>query len=357
MTQFARNRAGLDRSKNGDNHMSDPILAPGPRLEPIASPTGRPVPVTLLTGFLGAGKTTLVNRILNGGHGLRVGVLVNDFGAVNIDAALIAAVEENTVSLSNGCVCCEVRDDLVDSLEELLLGDRSIEYVILEASGIADPEAVVMTFLQPRYDQLLRLDSITCVVDAEALFVGNDVRTLAELKLRQIGFADLVILNKVDLVETGHVDAARAWIDAHFNRVRVIEAIGCDVPYEILLSVGRFDPSVLGDVGAVGDAHDAPHFDTWRYTSDQPLHERELRDVIRRFPESVYRCKGFVQLAVTPDECTLVQAVGRRATFTSIGPWKGAPVGADLVIIGAERGLETDDLRQQLDRCHAPAAT
>jgi len=337
--------------------MSDPILAPAPRRDPIVSPTGRPVPVTLLTGFLGAGKTTLVNRILHGDHGLRVGVLVNDFGAVNIDAALIAAVEENTISLSNGCVCCEVRDDLVDSLEELLLGDRSIEYVILEASGIADPEAVVMTFLQPRYEQLLRLDSITCVVDAEALFVGNDVRTLTELKLRQIGFADLVILNKVDLVEAGHVDAARAWIDAHFNRVRVIEAVGCEVPYEILLSVGRFDPSVIGDVGTVGDAHTAPHFDTWRYTSDQPLHERELQEAIRRFPESVYRCKGFVQLVERPDECTLVQAVGRRATFTSMGRWAASPVGADLVFIGAERGLETDDLQRQLDSCHMPTAT
>ena len=106
----------------------DPVLAPAPRTEAIYIEGREPVPVTLLTGFLGSGKTTLLNRILNGQHGLRVGVLVNDFGAINIDAELVEGVEENTISLTNGCVCCEIRDDLVNSLEQLLTRVEAIDY-------------------------------------------------------------------------------------------------------------------------------------------------------------------------------------------------------------------------------------
>ena len=150
-----------------------PILAPAPRTEPIVIPGRDPVPVTLLIGFLGAGKTTLLNRMLNGGHGLKVGVLVNDFGAINIDAELIEGVEKNMISLTNGCVCCEIRDDLVNSLEQLLMRVDEIDYVILEASGVADPDGIVMTFLAQKYEKLLRLDSITCIVDAEAIKEAN----------------------------------------------------------------------------------------------------------------------------------------------------------------------------------------
>ena len=109
--------------------------------------SGGSIPLTILTGFLGAGKTTLLNHILTDDHGMRVGVLVNDFGSINVDAELVVDVEDGMVSLANGCVCCQIRDDLVQSVAELIDRDEPVEYIILEASGVADPAGIYMTFL------------------------------------------------------------------------------------------------------------------------------------------------------------------------------------------------------------------
>ncbi len=120
-------------------------------------------PLTILTGFLGAGKTTLLNRLLNGDHGLRVAVLVNDFGAINIDAELVVGVAGDVISLANGCICCSLRDDLVQVVLEMMERPERPEYVILEASGVADPAGITLAFHTPRLRDRIRLDSVTCV--------------------------------------------------------------------------------------------------------------------------------------------------------------------------------------------------
>ena len=176
-----------------------------------------PDPVTVLTGFLGAGKTTLLNLILSGGHGQAIGVLVNDFGTINIDERLIVGMDDQTISLANGCVCCQIDTELVDAVATLIARPERLEYIVLEASGVADPMGIAMTLGNDRVSDQVRLDAIVSVVDVEQVF---DLPELLDLKLRQVGFSDIVLLNKVDLVAPDQLQQVHDWIDERIPRVR-----------------------------------------------------------------------------------------------------------------------------------------
>ncbi len=313
------------------------------------------VPLTILTGFLGAGKTTLLNHILTGDHGLKVGILVNDFGSINVDAELVVDVEDGMISLANGCVCCEIRDDLVESVAELLERAEPVEYIILEASGVADPASIYMTFVDSSYRDMIRLDSVTCVVDTDQIFTDDD-DDLLKLKLQQIGFADLVIMNKVDLAGVEASAEVKRWIDAHFNRVRIVPAVNCSVPLEILLSVGRFDVSKIMDQPS--HDHDHTHrslFQTWNNTWDTPFSRRSLERMIKReLPSNVYRCKGFVGLVNDPDHRYVLQVVGRRVELTRDRPWGNDRSQTRLVAIAHGSTLNGTHLTELFNSCLAP---
>ena len=200
----------------------------------IASDVQRAVPVTIVTGFLSVGKSTLVNRILNEDHGLRAAVLVNDFNEINIDAELVVGAESNIIALANGCVCCQVRDDLVQALRDLLARFQPLEYILLEVS-VAERFGVSLTFLDPSLRDRIRLESVACVVDADQVFLYPEYPDLQQLMLREIGFSDVVILSNVDLLEHAEVETVKAWINIHVDGVPIVEASYCDVPYEMLL--------------------------------------------------------------------------------------------------------------------------
>lgn len=313
------------------------------------------IPVTIITGFLGAGKTTLLNRILNGDHGLRVAVLVNDFGAINIDTELIVGVEDNAISLANGCVCCQIRDDLMKTVEEVISRPENPEYILLEASGVADPSGIAMTFASPVFRDRIRLDSIISIVDSEQIFAYPEYPGLQELKLRQIGFSDMVILNKVDLVDEEQLLNVKDWINSRMLRIRMVEAVQCDVPLEILLALGRFDPQRLleADNGQHHEPTDHGHtFSTWSFETDQPISLDALTEMVKkRLPGNIYRCKGMVYAAEAPERRAVLQVVGRRADVALFDDWGERKPCTQIVAIGAYGSIEPEVLKAQFDAC------
>jgi G3E family GTPase len=323
------------------------------------------VPITILTGFLGAGKTTLLNRILTGNHGLRVGVLVNDFGSINIDAELVVGVDGNMMTLSNGCVCCQIRDDLIEAVVALLARPESIEYILLEASGVADPAGIFATFSDANLRDRIRLDSVICVVDADQVFAHPEYPPLMELKLQQVGFSDMLILNKVDLAGPEQVAKVRTWLDEHFNRLRIVATNYCEVPYEVLLGVGRFDPARTGlnaraversctDPACHDDNHAHDHsevFSTWCYETDQPLVLDRLREKLRKLPGSIYRAKGFIYSTDAPHRRAVLHVVGRRVDVSLQDEWGQRAPRTQIVAIGAVGSIDASLLEETFASC------
>jgi G3E family GTPase len=317
-----------------------------------------PVPLTILTGFLGAGKTTLLNRLLASDHGLRIGVLVNDFGSVDIDAELIVGVEDDLMSLTNGCVCCEIRDDLMEALERVLSAPEPPDYLILEASGVADPASIYSTFANSTHRDRLRLDSVTCVVDADQMceYVERGPEVLAHV-IRQIGFADLVLLNKVEMVGPERVAWLRSRMDQMMHRLRVVETTYCDVPWEVLLST---DTSVMRLIEPLDDDHEhevdhGVEFDRWTFESAEPVSLISLKEMVRRrLPGEVYRLKGFVYAADDPDHRYVVHTVGRRSEILRYDSWGDRAPSTKLVAIGAAGELDEHWLANALTACTRP---
>lgn len=318
-----------------------------PSTRPEQKPAVR-IPVTVIGGYLGAGKTTLLNAMLRDAGGRRLAVLVNDFGSINIDEALIDSRDNEKISLSNGCVCCSIADDLATVLEDLSRQEPPPEHVVIEASGVAAPAAIGHYGNMPGY----RTDALFVVVDAERTeallrdkFVGGTVR-------RQLDQADIFILSKLDLLPPAGQQAISRFLEAGYPDTPVAagdngaSSLGC------LVAGGgaarrRADQCADTPTAAEQAAGDHP-FETWSFSSERLLEEGAFKQFADALPPTVLRAKGILQFADTDGALTVYQQVGRRWSFERQAQTTDGNHRSHLVLIGHPDAVDPQAVAQQL---------
>lgn len=290
------------------------------------------VPLTVIGGFLGAGKTSLINHWLHQARGLRCAVLVNDFGALNIDAALIDHRAGDTIALSNGCVCCQIGDDLSQALVRVLDTVPAFDAVLVEASGVSDPWRIAQ---MGRADPGLRLDGVVVLVDASTAQAQADDPLLADTLARQWRAADLIVLNQCDLATPMERQALRRRITAVAGAVPQFETTHGEVPLALLGSL--IWPSPGQGVSDTAPLHADPahggQFETWSLRPSRVFAEEALRAWLREPPVGLLRLKGVLRThnGTGNEDWSELQFAGRHGAVRRASAPTG---GAALVAIG-----------------------
>jgi G3E family GTPase len=353
----------------------------------------RGIPVTIITGFLGSGKTTLLNHILSNQDGVKTAVLVNEFGEIGIDNELLVTTGEDMVELSNGCICCTINNDLVEAVYKVLERPEKIDYLVVETTGLADPLPVALTFLGTDLRDLTRLDSIVTVVDAENFSIDLFNSQAAE---NQIAYADIILLNKSDLVDEADLDLLEVRVRDMRPGARLLRSVKGKVPLPLILSVGLFETDQYYNPN-VETAHDHDHhnhdhhgheehdhsacdhehdhcehdhghdhsahqhsdhlaidgFTSLSFESDRPFSVRKFQNFLdNEMPVNVFRAKGLLWFDESPKR-HVFHLSGKRFSLDD-DEWKGAPKN-QLVLIG--QNLDHDNLRSQIERCLTIAST
>lgn len=303
------------------------------------------VPVMIVTGFLGSGKTTLLNHLLTDGKLGRVAALVNDFGAINIDAALVGSMADEVVQLTNGCVCCTINGDLLAAAERMLTVEPPIDHLIIETTGLADPLPIGLTFLQTGLRSRTSLDAVITVVDS-ANFALDIFKS--DAAMAQIVHGDVIVLNKTDLVGEEHLTLLERRMSLIKPRTRVLRASYGRIPHAVMVGgLGESSLSSVSDPEPINSPHLAKddfaahvlHFEG--FLSAQ-LFQAWLDHTV---PVGIFRAKGIIALD-SPERRFIFQLCGSRASFE---PYAGPITDCQLVFIG--QGIDGPALLAAVQSC------
>ncbi|MBE9212949.1 GTP-binding protein [Plectonema cf. radiosum LEGE 06105] len=330
----------------------------------------RGMPVTIITGFLGSGKTTLLNQILQNKEDLKVAVLVNEFGDINIDSQLLVSTDDDMMELSNGCICCTVNDGLVDAVYRILERDDRVDYMVIETTGVADPLPIVLTFLGTELRDFTNIDSILTLVDAEAF---DSEHFQSEAALKQITYGDIILLNKTDLVGEEKLSELEDFI--HDNKVgaKIIRTSYGKVALPLILDVDLTSKNQYSSLIEEEshehhhhhhhDHHDHHHhehhhhhsnhlendgFVSISFQSDKPFDVHKFETFLNeKMPENVFRAKGILWFSDS-ELRHIFQLSGPRYQLDG-DEWSTKNRKNQLVFIG--RDLDENEIHSQLNNC------
>jgi G3E family GTPase len=272
---------------------------------------------------------------------------VNDFGAIDIDSRLVVAHGGDTISLANGCICCSIGDSLVLALVRVLDRAESIDHVVIEASGVADPARIAeLAMIEP----MLERDGVLVVADATSVREQAADRYVGDTIRRQLDGADLLILNKTDLVAGEELARIETWLRERGTAARILPAAHADVPIALLFGLAVADTPAPGcQPSRTALPATVPSFRRWALTTRHPLDRTGLVEALRALPECVLRAKGILRLAETPLQQTVLHMVGQRIDIHAGGPWGIADLQSTLILLGTP-GMPDD---ATLDRMFA----